>query len=73
MTWCAHLAVAQVEIIHGVGEQDAAQGLLVGVALPRKEGVRLVRPAHILVHPAPAFPPLAKPAAKAVNSSLVRW
>ena len=47
----AHLAIAEVEVVHRVAEADAAQRLHVGVLRPREERLRPVRAPHVLVHP----------------------
>ena len=57
---CLH--VAQVEVVHGVAQQHVLQ--LADVALLAVVRLRPVGPPHILLHSAPALPPLPKPAGK---------
>lgn len=59
--WKAYLAIPQVKVVHGVGQQNLPQSLGVGVVLPRKEGVAAVDPPHVFVHPGPPFSPFAEP------------
>ena len=56
----ARLHVAQVEVVHGIAEQDVLQ--LAQVALLAVVRLRPVRPPHILLDPAAPLAPLPKPA-----------
>lgn len=61
----AHLAVAQVKVVHAVGEQNATQGSNVGVVFAGEEGVHAVRAPHVFVHPRQPLPPFPKPGERA--------
>jgi hypothetical protein len=56
----SHLAVAQVEVVEGVGDEDVPQDVDIRVVVPLVERQRPIRAHNVLVHPALALPELGE-------------